>query len=110
MRDPMTGPPAASTAHAGAASRVAGPILTIRGVQKRFTARSGEVVAALDDVNLETAAGEFVAFVGISGCGKTTLLKIVGGLISPTQGEIIYKGDRATGPTEDLGIVFPKPG
>jgi NitT/TauT family transport system ATP-binding protein len=109
MRDPMTGPPAASTAHAGAASRVAGPILTIRGVQKRFTARSGEVVAALDDVNLETAAGEFVAFVGISGCGKTTLLKIVGGLISPTQGEIIYKGDRVTGPIKDLGIVFQKP-
>ena len=75
-------------------------------MQKRFTARSGQVVAALDDVNLEIAAGEFVAFVGISGCGKTTLLKIVGGLISPTQGEIIYKGDHVTGPIKDLGIVL----
>ncbi len=85
------------------------PILTIAGVQQKFAARSGEIVAALDDINLEIAAGEFVAFVGISGCGKTTLLKIVGGLTTPTQGDVIYKGERVTGPVRDLGIVFQKP-
>ena len=88
---------------------LAEPVLTIAGVQRRFNAHSGEIVAALDNINLEIAAGEFVAFVGISGCGKTTLLKIVGGLMSPTQGDVIYKGQRVTGPIKDLGIVFQKP-
>src|SRR6516164_7346068 len=88
---------------------LAEPVLTIAGVQRRFNAHSGEIVAALDNINLEIAAGEFVAFVGISGCGKTTLLKIVGGLTMPTQGDVIYKGERVTGPVKDLGIVFQKP-
>jgi len=105
MRDPAIGSVEASAAVGNAA----GPILTIRGVHQRFHARSGEVVTALDNINLDIAAGEFVAFVGISGCGKTTLMKIVGGLISPTEGDIIYKGERVTGPIEDLGIVFQKP-
>jgi NitT/TauT family transport system ATP-binding protein len=91
------------------AARTAKPVLSIRGVQQRFAARSGEIVAALDDINLEIAAGEFVAFVGISGCGKTTLLKIIGGLTSPSQGEVIYKDESVTGPIKDLGIVFQKP-
>jgi NitT/TauT family transport system ATP-binding protein len=103
MHDAMIRPLAADAARATA------PILAIRGVQQRFTARSGEVVAALDNINLEIAAGEFVAFVGISGCGKTTLMKIVGGLIAPTRGDVIYKGERVTGPIQDLGIVFQKP-
>jgi NitT/TauT family transport system ATP-binding protein len=110
MRDPTIRPLEASTADGNAAdARAAGPILTIRGVHQEFSARSGEVVVALDNINLEIAAGEFVAFVGISGCGKTTLMKIVGGLISPTQGDITYKGERVTGPIDDLGIVFQKP-
>jgi len=98
MHSPMT----------AAASQTAVPVLSIRGVHQRFAARSGEIVVALDNINLEIAAGEFVAFVGISGCGKTTLMKIVGGLIGPTQGEVTYKGDRVSGPIKDLGIVFQK--
>src|SRR5262245_58568197 len=98
MHSPMT----------AATLQTATPVLSIRGVHQRFAARSGEIVAALDNINLDIAAGEFVAFVGISGCGKTTLMKIVGGLISPTQGEVTYKGERVSGPIKDLGIVFQK--
>jgi NitT/TauT family transport system ATP-binding protein len=85
------------------------PLLAIRELQHRFNARSGAVVPALDTINLEISVGEFVAFVGISGCGKTTLMRIVGGLILPSQGDVIYKGQRVTGPIKDLGIVFQKP-
>jgi NitT/TauT family transport system ATP-binding protein len=99
-----------STVENSAAAEHAGEaMLAIRGLQHRFTARSGEIVPALDTINLDINAGEFVAFVGISGCGKTTLLKIVGGLTTPSQGEVIYKGQRVTGPIKDLGIVFQKP-
>jgi NitT/TauT family transport system ATP-binding protein len=93
----------------GASVHADKPIITVRGVAQQFTARNGEVVSALQNINLEIVPGEFVAFVGISGCGKTTLLKIIGGLILPSKGEVIYKGERVIEPIKDLGIVFQKP-
>jgi len=86
-----------------------GVILTIRDVARSFRARSGETVSATGKINLELLAGEFVAIVGASGCGKTTLLKMIGGLVSPSSGEIRYKGQIVKGPVNDLGIVFQRP-
>jgi NitT/TauT family transport system ATP-binding protein len=85
------------------------PVLSIRGLRHRFGAQSGAIVPALDSINLDINAGQFVAFVGISGCGKTTLMRIIGGLILPSQGDVAYKGHRVAGPIKDLGIVFQKP-
>ncbi|MCB0730023.1 MAG: ABC transporter ATP-binding protein [Ignavibacteriae bacterium] len=49
-------------------------------------------VHAVKDVNLEFEQGEFTAIIGPSGCGKTTLLNLIGGLDSPTSGEVIIDG------------------
>lgn len=61
-----------------------------RGVGKKFAKnrRRGDFVTALDDINLDVREGEFCCIVGPTGCGKTTLLRIIAGLERPTEGEL----------------------
>jgi putative ABC transport system ATP-binding protein len=56
--------------------------------------RGEAAVTALQEVDLTVAPGEFVAVTGPSGCGKSTLLNLIGGLDSPTAGEIRLRGER----------------
>jgi len=60
-------------------------VIHIRHVTRRYSA----AVTALDDISIEIEAGEFVAITGPSGCGKSTLMHLIGGLDTPTSGEII---------------------
>ncbi len=60
----------------------------------------------LHNVNLDLQEGEFVAIVGYSGSGKTTLVKLLAGLIQADQGEVLFKGQRITGPSHERGMVF----
>jgi putative ABC transport system ATP-binding protein len=67
------------------------PLLEVRDVVKKY--RVGrEVITALAGVTLEVEEGEFVAILGTSGCGKTTLLNIAAGLERPTRGQVIFRG------------------
>jgi len=79
--------------------------LEIRDVSMRFSQR-GKRFEALRAVTLEVGAGEFIAIVGASGCGKTTLLRIVDGLVPPTAGEVRVDGQVVTRPGPDRGFVF----
>ena len=73
--------------------------LSARGLQKRYGTGAG-LVRAVDDVDLDIAAGETVAVMGPSGCGKSTLLHLLGGLDRPSGGEVWLNGRRVDGLSE----------
>jgi nitrate/nitrite transport system ATP-binding protein len=81
------------------------PYLLIDAVRKDFTI-GRETVTAVRDVTLEVRHGEFVAFIGHSGCGKSTVLNMVAGVYAPTSGVITVGGRRVAGPGPDRAMVF----
>lgn len=88
-------PPVASTVD---------PQLRIDGISRSF----GET-QAVDDVSLDIMPGEFVTLLGDSGCGKTTLLRIIAGYTAPERGRILFKGQDITAmpPAQRrMGFVF----
>src|SRR5450631_1278636 len=68
-------------------------LIKVRNLDKTYK-RGGEDVHVLQGLNLDIAKGEFVALMGPSGSGKTTLLNLIGGLDTPTSGEITVAGQR----------------
>ncbi len=64
---------------------------------------------ALAGIAAEVAAGEILALVGGSGCGKTTLLRLVAGLDRPSEGRIVLDGKAITEPRADVGVIFQEP-
>src|SRR5690349_16029026 len=64
---------------------------------------------ALSDINLAVRESEIVALIGGSGCGKTTLLRLVAGLDRARAGSIRLDGTTITEPNEAIGIVFQEP-
>ena len=70
-----------------------GGLLRVHDLCKTYGRESG-LVRAVDDVDLDVAAGETLAVMGPSGCGKSTLLHLLGGLDRPTSGEVWLAGQR----------------
>jgi len=62
----------------------------------------------LDDVSFELVSGQFMALVGSSGSGKSTVMRLIAGLDHPTEGTIHLDGERIRGPGSDRGMVFQK--
>jgi nitrate/nitrite transport system ATP-binding protein len=81
------------------------PYLHIDGVGKDYQL-GREPVSAVRDVSLEVRHGEFVAFIGHSGCGKSTVLNMVAGISTPSTGTIRVGGRPVLGPGPDRAMVF----
>lgn len=79
--------------------------LEIEGLTQEFIT-NGKVHTAYRDVNIKLKKGEFLAVLGSSGCGKTTFLRTVGGLLKPTAGVVKIKGAAVTEPGRHCAIVF----
>ncbi len=63
----------------------------------------------LHDIDLELGSGDFVCVLGASGCGKTTLLRVLAGYQRPSQGTVTVSGKAHTAPNADVGVVFQRP-
>jgi len=84
-------------------------LLEIRALRKVYDGH-GRQVEALADITFSVDAGQFVCVVGPSGCGKTTLLRILGGLLTPTSGDVRVGGEPVIGPPDGLAVVFQEYG
>lgn len=84
-------------------------VLSIRGVNRVYTDSGNPQavgVEALRGVNLDVYRGEFLSIIGASGCGKTTLLRLIGGLDRPQAGTLKINGKEIEGPDPQRGYIF----
>src|SRR6476469_8317340 len=93
-------PVAASAPGPGAGIRVDDVSLTFRGARP---------VTALDGISLDIAPREVVALIGPNGCSKSTLLRVLAGLIPADRGSVAIDGRNVQGPDPAVGLVFQEP-
>ncbi len=79
--------------------------LELKNIYKNYG--SGDATTeVLSDINLTIEEGEFVAIVGFTGSGKTTLVNLINGLITPTSGQVICKGKEVKETSHERGVIF----
>jgi NitT/TauT family transport system ATP-binding protein len=83
--------------------------LSTRGLSKSFR-KAASATEVLRDLDIDVLAGEFVSIVGASGCGKTTFLRLVDGLIEPTRGTISIDGEPIARAGQNIAFVFQQDG
>jgi NitT/TauT family transport system ATP-binding protein len=84
--------------------------LELKGVSKSFIRTDGQgLTYAIENISFTVCEGEFVSIIGQSGCGKSTILRLVAGLISPTTGSIFLNDKAIKGSSPKRGMVFQKP-
>ncbi len=94
-------------------STIAGTDLPFVDFRNVWLAYNDELLArkeyAVEDINVTTRDGEFIAIVGPSGCGKSTFMKLATGLKQPSAGEIRIAGQQVSGPLKIVGMAFQAP-
>ncbi|KAA5543339.1 ABC transporter ATP-binding protein [Adhaeribacter rhizoryzae] len=79
--------------------------LEIKNLEISFPTPKGKYTA-VRNIDLEIKKGEIVSIIGHSGCGKSTIMNAVGGMLTPTKGTVTINGQPVKGPGPDRGIVF----
>jgi NitT/TauT family transport system ATP-binding protein len=80
--------------------------LEIRDLKQSFLRDDGTQLVVLDQLSFDVQDKEFVCILGSSGCGKTTLLRLIAGLDDAREGSIVLDGEKMTGPSPKVGFVF----
>lgn len=79
--------------------------LELKNIYKNYG--QGEAATqVLSNINLTIEEGEFVAIVGFTGSGKTTLVNLINGLLEPTEGDVLFKGEPVVGTSHERGVIF----
>jgi len=82
------------------------PAIEFEDVSLRFISQDGQATVALRNFNMSVAKGEFIAICGPTGCGKSTTLNMITGLLKPTVGTVRIMGQPVTGIDPRIGFVF----
>ncbi|MBY0369257.1 ATP-binding cassette domain-containing protein, partial [bacterium] len=82
------------------------PLLSLERVSHSFQLERGREIQVLKNINIAVQEDEIVAFLGPSGCGKTTTIKIMAGLIRPSEGRVLCHGKPLAGINDRLAMVF----
>lgn len=101
---------AAASARGPRGAEGAGEYLHARNVSIAYAGRGGDIVLAIDRVDLSISRGEFVCLLGPSGCGKTTFLNAVAGFLPVSAGELTLRSKPIVRPGPDRAMVFQQPG
>jgi len=79
--------------------------LELNNIYKTY-GQGANATEVLSDINLSIEEGEFVAIVGFTGSGKTTLVNLINGLLQPTSGEVLFKGETVKDTSHERGVIF----
>jgi nitrate/nitrite transport system ATP-binding protein len=88
-----------------AANKITERYVHIEDVGMRFVTKKGEF-EALKNINLSITQGDFVSIIGHSGCGKSTVLNLIAGLLQPTSGNLFCAGREISAPGPERAVVF----
>jgi NitT/TauT family transport system ATP-binding protein len=88
------------------AATVGSWLVKVDGVHQVYSKGGGGELPVLDDVSLSLKNNEIVALLGRSGCGKSSLLRIIAGLMPPTAGKVTIGGEPVDGPASQVALVF----
>lgn len=84
-------------------------LIEVKNIEKKYFTRKKTIVPAIKNISFRAFEGEFWSIVGPSGGGKTTLLRIMAGILEPTNGKVYLRGEPVIGPNRGIGMIFQSP-